>query len=91
VATVTAARPRFRPPSLTPARRRLSRLLKPARPALANLAAMPLTAAGLACADWAAFCLPDARFWGRLTVAVSLVALEYLIADEDDKHPGRGR
>ena len=80
MATVTAARPRFRPPSLTPARRRLSRLLKPARPALANLAAMPLHVTGLGCIDFAAFHLPHG--WGWLTVGASLIWLEHVLADE---------
>ena len=80
MAAVTAVRPRFRLPSLTPARRRLSRLLRPARPALANLAAMPLHVAGLGCIDFAAFHL--AHGWGWLTVGASLIWLEHVLADE---------
>ena len=80
MATVTAARPRFRLPSLTPARRRLSRLLRPARPALANLAAMPLHVAGLGCIDFAAFHL--AHGWGWLVMGASLIWLEHVLADE---------
>ena len=80
MATVTAARPRFRLPSLAPARRRLSRLLKPARPALANLAAMPLHVAGLGCIDFAAFHL--AHGWGWLVMGASLIWLEHVLADE---------
>ena len=80
MATVTAVRPRFRLPSLSPARRRLSRLLKPARPALANLAAMPLHVAGLGCIDFAAFHL--AHGWGWLVMGASLIWAEHVLADE---------
>ena len=80
MAAVTAVRPRFRLPSLTPGRRRLSRLLRPARPALANLAAMPLHVAGLGCIDFAAFHL--AHGWGWLVMGASLIWLEHVLADE---------
>jgi hypothetical protein len=56
------------------------RLLKPAKPVLANLAAVPLHVAGLGCIDFAAFHL--AHGWGWLATGVSLIWLEHVIADE---------
>jgi hypothetical protein len=67
---------------LRPVFRRAAQLAKPVRPAAANLAAMPLHVAGLACADFAAFHLPDPHFWGWLLTGVSLIWLEHVIADE---------
>lgn len=57
------------------------RFVRAGRPAAVNLAKLPLTAAGLACMDFAAFHL--AHGWGWLVTGVSLVVLEHLIADED--------
>lgn len=59
---------------------RVSRFLSPAKPVLKNLASIPLTTAGLGCADAAFWHL--GTFWGLLITAVSLVLLEHLIADE---------
>ena len=68
--------------TLAPVGRFLSRLAKPVRAPLANLASVPLHAAGLGCADFAAFHLPDPGFWGWAVVAASLAWLEHVIADE---------
>lgn len=57
-----------------------ARLVAPHRPALANLASMPLTAAGFGLVDFAAFHI--AHGWGWLVTGLSLVLLEHLIADE---------
>jgi hypothetical protein len=57
-----------------------SRFLRPAKPVLANLASVPLTVAGLGCADFAAFHL--AHGWGWLVTGASLMWLEHVIADE---------
>ena len=54
--------------------------VKPHRAALANLKAIPLTVAGTACMDFAAFHI--AHGWGWLATGVSLVIIEHLIADE---------
>ncbi len=67
-------------PLLRPLSRRAARALKPARPAVANLASMPLHVAGLGCVDFAAFHL--AHGWGWLVTGVSLMWLEHVIADE---------
>ena len=47
---------------------------------IANLKAIPLTVAGTACMDFAAFHI--AHGWGWLATGVSLVIIEHLIADE---------
>lgn len=52
----------------------------PHRAALANLAHMPLTVAGVGCVDYAAFHL--AGGWGWLVTGLSLLLVEHLIADE---------
>ena len=54
--------------------------VKPHKAALANLLHMPLTVAGVACADFAAFHISHG--WGFLVTGVSLIVLEHLIADE---------
>ena len=54
--------------------------MKPHRAALANLLHMPLTVAGVACADFAAFHYIHMIGWA--VTAVSLIVLEHLIADE---------
>lgn len=54
--------------------------LRPARPALANLASMPLTAAGLGLFDYGVFRLGVTA--GCMVTAGTLVLLEHLIADE---------
>lgn len=88
MATVAARRPSFpraRWPSRVRSRARsatraAARILAPARPAAANLAAMPLHVAGLASIDFAAFHL--AHGWGWLVTGASLMWLEHVIADE---------
>ena len=52
----------------------------PHRAALANLRAIPLTAAGAASIDFAAFHIGHG--WGWLATGISLVILEHIIADE---------
>ena len=69
------ARARLRPLS-----RAAARMVKPVRPAAANLASVPLTVTGLGCVDFAAFHL--AHGWGWLVTGVSLMWLEHVIADE---------
>lgn len=87
--TVTATRtPRNRPSRLRAAAVTLwatlttlaTRAATPHRAALANLAHMPLTVAGLGCADYAAWHI--AAGWGWAAIAASLILLEHLIADE---------
>ena len=56
------------------------RALTPHKAALGNLASMPLTAAGAACIDFAAWHISHGVGW--LVMGVSLVVLEHLIADE---------
>lgn len=56
------------------------RAVTPHRAAAANIGRMPLTTAGLGCADYAAWHLGAG--WGWLAIAASLVLLEHLIADE---------
>lgn len=65
---------------LLPASRRAGRWLKPVRPVLANLAAVPLHVAGLGCVDFAAFHLGHG--WGWLVTGATLIWLEHVIADE---------
>lgn len=55
--------------------------LTPHRAALANLRAIPLTAAGAACIDFSAFHYVHMIGW--LVTGVTAIALEHLIADED--------
>lgn len=55
-------------------------LVKPARPALANLASIPLHVAGLGCIDAAAFVGNDIA--GLVVTGLSLIWLEHVIADE---------
>ena len=57
-----------------------TRAATPHKAALANLAHMPLTVAGLGCADYAAWHI--AAGWGWAAIAASLILLEHLIADE---------
>jgi hypothetical protein len=52
----------------------------PHRAAIANLAHMPLTVVGFGCADYAAWHLGGG--WGWLAIAISLILLEHLVADE---------
>ncbi len=88
MASVAARRPsvqraRWRPrvrPLARAATRVAARLLTPARPVAANLAAVPLHVAGLASIDFAAFHLTHG--WGWLVTGVSLIWLEHVIADE---------
>lgn len=68
--------------AVAPVARFLSRLARPVRAPLANLASMPLHAAGLGAFDFGAFHLPDPGFWGWAVTAVSLIWLEHVIADE---------
>ena len=67
-------------PRLRALSRSARRLLKPVRPAAANLASIPLHVAGLGCIDFAAF--HWAHGWGWLATGVSLIWLEHVIADE---------
>jgi hypothetical protein len=57
-----------------------ARALSPVRAPLANLLHMPLTAAGTASVDFAAFHIGHG--WGWLITGLSLMVLEHLIADE---------
>ena len=52
----------------------------PHRAALARLADIPLTVAGIGCIDFAAFHI--AHGWGWLVTGASLILLEHLIADD---------
>lgn len=52
----------------------------PHKAALSNLASMPLTLAGVACLDFAAFHYVHMIGWA--VTGLSLVVLEHLIADE---------
>ena len=61
-------------------RRSAARLAKPARPALANLASVPLHVAGLGCIDAAAF--TGNVIAGLVVTGLSLIWLEHVIADE---------
>ncbi len=54
--------------------------LRPARPVLANLAASPLTAAGLACVDAGVFTASVTAGW--IVTGLSLMVLEHVLADE---------
>jgi hypothetical protein len=65
---------------LAPLSRFLSRLARPARPALANLASVPLHAAGLACVDVGVFTASPVAGW--IITGLSLIWLEHVIADE---------
>jgi hypothetical protein len=56
------------------------RLVTPHKAVLANLRSIPLTVAGVAAIDFAAFHL--AHGWGWLVTGVLLVVVEHLIADE---------
>jgi hypothetical protein len=67
-------------PRLQALSRSIARMVKPARPAIANVASMPLHVAGLGCIDFAAF--HWAHSWGWLVTGVSLMWLEHVIADE---------
>lgn len=58
----------------------MARAALPHRAALANLRAIPLTVAGTACVDFAAFHYIHALGW--LVTGVSLMVLERMIADE---------
>lgn len=61
-------------------RRLAAAAARPHRAALANLRAIPLTVAGAASMDFAAFHIGHG--WGWLATGISLVLLEHLIADE---------
>lgn len=61
-------------------KRAAARAITPHKAALGNLTSMPLTVAGAACVDFAAFHL--AHGWGWLVTGISLVLLEHAIADE---------
>lgn len=84
MASVAARRPSFRRVQLRPQLRKLARAaarrLAPVRPVAANLASVPLTVAGLASIDFAAFHL--AHGWGWLVTGLSLMWLEHVAADE---------
>jgi len=57
-----------------------ARISTPVLPVLSNLASIPLTVAGLGCVDAAAFV--GNTIAGLVVTGLSLIALEYLIADE---------
>lgn len=57
------------------------RVAAPVRQPAANLARIPLTVAGLGCVDAAAFV--GCTIAGLVVTGASLIALEFLIADED--------
>lgn len=61
-------------------RRGVAAALRPHRTALTNLAHMPLTLAGLAGVDFAAFHVGHG--WGWLAVGLSLIIAETAAADE---------
>jgi len=67
-------------PLLRKAVTRAARWLRPVRPVLANLAASPLTAAGLACIDVGVFTASVTAGW--IVTGLSLMALEHVLADE---------
>ena len=62
------------------ARRFWSRVTAPARPALGNLAKIPLTFAGLGCISAGFFALSTVA--GLFAAGVTLILLEHMIADE---------
>jgi hypothetical protein len=83
MAAVTAQRGLARRPgmvTLAPAVRFLSRLAKPVRAPLVNLASIPLHVAGLGCIDAAAF--TGNVIAGLVVTGLSLIWLEHVIADE---------
>lgn len=55
-------------------------VLNPPKAAVSKLADIPLTVAGLACVDFAAFHL--AHGWGWLVTGLSLLLLEFMASDE---------
>lgn len=57
-----------------------ARISTPVLPVLHNLASIPLTVAGIGCVDAAAFV--GNTIAGLVVTGLSLIALEYLIADE---------
>jgi hypothetical protein len=57
-----------------------ARISTPVLPVLHNLASIPLTVAGLGCVDAAAFV--GNTIAGLVVTGLSLIGLEYLIADE---------
>lgn len=63
------------------ARRALARATAPATPLLAKLAEIPLTVAGIGCIDAAAF-VGD-TIAGLVVTGLSLIGLEYLLADDE--------
>lgn len=65
---------------LTAAGRFLSRLAKPVRAPLVNLASIPLHVAGLACVDIGVFTACPVAGW--IVTGLSLIWLEHVIADE---------
>jgi hypothetical protein len=56
------------------------KVVAPTKPVLKNLAAIPLTVAGLACIDVGVFTASPIAGW--LVTGVSLMWLEHLIADD---------
>jgi apolipoprotein N-acyltransferase len=55
----------------------------PHKAAVARLADIPLTCLGIAAIDFAAFHV--AHGWGWLVLGISLIIVEHLIADDDDR------
>ena len=78
--TVPSGRSRIGKVTLAPAARFLSRLARPVRAPLVNLASIPLHVAGLACIDAAAF--TGNLIAGLVVTGLSLIWLEHVIADE---------
>lgn len=57
-----------------------AKIVQPHKAVLSNLASIPLTVAGIACADTGAFLASTIAGW--IFTGVTLLVLEHLIADE---------
>lgn len=60
-----------------------ARLIAPHTASLTNLRDIPLTVAGTGSIDFAAFHL--AHGWGWLVTGISLILLEHIIADDEER------
>ena len=58
----------------------IHRLVKPKSASVANLRAIPLTVAGLACIDTGVFIASTVAGW--IVTGLTLIVLEYMISDE---------
>lgn len=56
-------------------------VLNPPKAVISKLLDIPLTVLGVACVDFAAFHL--AHGWGWLVTGLSLIALEFMVSDEE--------